>query len=538
MAREEIAGSDRGPLFGIETECQLLLGEIETDLARLAMGTGPLPHLARGDIEAVAKYLRLELGESPDLVLRQLAVPATRPSLALVAYIDGLVDTEMVDEAVIAPLLTTEVSPTEWDRAGLQVGGVERRTTWSSILQDLTIGKTVLFAPGAVWALDTVKYKERSIGRPDTELAVRGPDEAFNEVLTTQMTQIRRHFHTAALRFTIVEVGAQGTQVAVAWLADVTNPVLVATVLERLRALPSDLAVHNAATIGGAIRDHRRSIFPTIRNTERVDVASWRLAEGKVLIMVDGDPFVLIAPAPLLDFYRTAMDYSGSWYDASFVRAIRFAGWVLGVYLPALFIALGQVNVNIMPPALLILVSGSRVGLPVTPLVEVVTMVFIIEILREAALRLPKNLGPTIGTVGAIVVGTAIVKAGVVSPQIIVLITLTALAFYSAPVYDLTGTWRLVNFAMLIAAGVFGLTGIIFVTLLLIGELTRLSSFGTPYFEPWAPFRLIDWRDAVLRLPWPLLRHRPTGARPLQQEWGGSPRPHPFDLRRGQPERS
>jgi hypothetical protein len=130
-------------------------------------------------------------------------------------------------------------------------------------------------------------------------------------------------------------------------------------------------------------------------------------------------------------------------------------------------------------------------------------------------------------------VGTAIVKAGIVSPQIIVLITLTALAFYSAPVYELTATWRLVNFAMLAGAALFGLLGIVVVTLWLVGELTRLSSFGSPYFEPWAPFRARDWRDMLVRLPWASLRTRPTTARPQDDAWPAAPKRIPAHLKRG-----
>jgi spore germination protein KA len=524
---------DAGDLQSLDLHLGELLARVERDLLRLAGGRCLPSPLAAADIETARRWLKAELGTSPDLVLRELAVPATSPATVLIAYLDGLVNTVILDENVVEPLLAATTHPDTWGSTVLQAGNVEARREWHSVIQDLVLGNTLVFAPGStvVWSVDTIQYKERSIARPDTELSVRGSDEAFNEVLATQMAQLRRRFHTPALRFVVVTVGAEATQVALAYLADVANPSLVTSVLQRLRSLPRDMVVHSAGTVGGAIRDHRLSIFPTLRNTERVDIAAWRLAEGRVLVLVDGDPFALIMPAPLLDFYRTAMDYGGTWYDASFVRGIRFAGWVLGVYLPALFIALTQMNLNVLPPGLLILVSGSRVGLPVTPLVEVVTMVFVIEILREAALRLPKNLGPTIGTVGAIVVGTAVVRAGVVSPQIIVLITLTALAFYSAPVYDLTGTWRLVNFAMLVSAGLLGLTGIVLTTLLLVGELTRLSSFGTPYFEPWAPFRLRDWMDAVVRLPWALLHQRPTAERPRRPEWAPPPPPVPVDLR-------
>lgn len=522
-------------VHGIRERGRQLLAEVDGWLAALAaLPPVPMPTAYTPDLAAVHRRLKSSMGRSPDVVLRWVAVPACAPDQVLVAYIDGMVDTRVLDQGVLGPLLYTQARPETWDTGTLQAGHVQSRRDWTTILHDLSAGNTLVFAPGCTdaWSVDTIKYKQRGVERPQTEMAVRGPDEAFNEVMLTQMTQIRRHFRTPALRFEVLTAGLQQTSLAVVYLKGVTNPLLVQAVVERLRRLPLEVWP-NATAIGGMIRDHPRAIFPTIRSTERVGLAAWQLAEGKVLILVDGDPFVLVAPAPLADFYRTAMDYGGAWYDASFVRLIRIAGWALGVYLPALYIALTQVNNSVLPINLMIVIEGSRAGLPITPVSEVLLMVFTLEILREAALRLPKVLGATIGTVGAIVVGTAIVKAGVVSPQIIVLITLTALAFYTAPVYELTGTWRVVNFTMLVASSVLGLLGITAITLLLVGELTRLTSFGAPYFEPWAPFRAADWGDTIVRVPWASLHLRSTSARPQDVGWPPAPPVAPPPLRRG-----
>ncbi len=142
-------------------------------------------------------------------------------------------------------------------------------------------------------------------------------------------------------------------------------------------------------------------------------------------------------------------------------------------------------------------------------------MVLIIEVLREASLRLPQPMGPTIGIIGAIVVGTAVVKAGFVSPQIIVIITLTALSFYTGPVYDLTGSWRLINMALLLTAASLGLFGIVLLTMALVGSLTQMTSFGVPYLVPYAPWRIQDLKDYLVRAPWVDLRQRLSSSRPL-----------------------
>lgn len=523
------------PLQAFTSSCQKLTVKIDSWLTELTREPPVPPDSYVPDLRRVYERLKAEIGMAPDVVIRWVEVPALGTEPLLLAYVESLVDTQVVDQDLLSPLLTATTPPERWDRSALFAGDVEQRTTWSDILHDLASGRTVLFLPNHpfAWSVDTTKYPERNIDRPQTEMTVRGPDEAFTEVLFTQMAQIRRRFLTPSLRFHPIVLGnQQKTMVVVVYLEGVTNATLVDTVVQRLEALKMDM-YPNATAIAGMIRDHPRSIFPTIRSTERVDLAAWRLAEGKVVILVDGDPNVLIAPSPLADFYRTSMDYSGAWFDASFVRFIRFGGWVMGVYLPALYIAFTEVNSNILPPGLLIVAEGSRAGLPVSPVSEVLLMIFTIEILREAAMRLPKVLGTTIGTVGAIVVGTAVVKAGIVSPQIIVLITLTALAFYSAPVYELTGTWRLVNFSMLVGAATLGLLGIVLLTVVLVSELTRLTSFGTPYFEPWGPFRPIDWADVLARLPWSRYHNRPTTARPQDTGWASAPPILPPHLKKG-----
>ncbi len=481
------------------------------------------------NVGSAYERIRAEMGSSPDIILRYIQVPACQAHQVLIAYIDGLTDIQMVDQDIIAPLLEAQSGPEDWDQTTIRPGHISPRQEWSDILKDLASGNTIIFAPGLahVWSVDTVKFQERAIGRPQTELSVRGPNEAFNENVYTQMSQIRRRFYDPTVHFHQITMGRlQHTAVMVAYIEGLTNPSLIDAVKMRLAAVRID-GRPNSTLVGGLIRDHPRSVFPTIRSTERVDVACMALLEGRVVICVDGDPFVLIAPAPLIDFYRTAMDYSDAWYDTSFIRVIRLLGWAMGVYLPALYIALTEVNTNLLPPALLIITAGDHAGLPFPPVTEALMMVFVIEVLREAALRLPKALSTTIGTVGGIVVGTAVVKAGLVSPQMIVVITLTALSFYSVPVYELTGTWRLMNFLMLMLASIVGIYGIILVTIWMMGALISLNSFDTPYFAPFAPFRLREWTDVLARMPWTWLRHRHPEARATPLRFMGDPTSSP-----------
>ncbi len=497
-----------------------LLEELEGWSLLLSESPSALMHYYP-NLEGAYYRLKAGLGSSPDVLMRWIIVPACAPEKVLVAFIDGLANSQQVDQDIIAPLLQTTAPPASWGEAVITPGHVHAQTHWDNILHSLAAGNTLVFAPqfDKVWVVDTVTYRQRSIERPQTEISVRGPEDAFNEVILTQMNQLRQRIPDPHLHFQQVTLGTrQHTDVVVAYMEGVANPSLIATCLDRVRGINISGRA-NATLIAGLIRDHPRSIFPTIRSTERVDLACWNLLAGKVAILVDGDPFVLVAPASLADFYRTSMDYSDAWYDTSFVRIIRLVAWIFGVYFPAIYIALTQVNPNLVPATLLIITLGDHAALPFSPFIEALLMILVVEILREAALRLPKAMSTTIGTVGAIVVGTAVVKAGFVSPQIIVVITLTALSFFSAPVYELTGSWRIINFVMLLISAVLGILGVMVATFFLVGVLMSMTSFGAPYLAPTAPLRLRDWKDYLIRIPWSSIHTHLTISRPLSATW-------------------
>ncbi len=494
-------------------------------LDRLLEGSPSFP----AEMAEVRHRLAQGLGHSQDVRVVSVATPGPERGV-LVAYLDGMVDSQRVAEAVVRPLEHAADGAAAWQETVLASAGVKAEDRWPHLLAALAQGSTLIFASGLAhaWVADTAKAVQRDVTRPQTELAVRGPEQAFIEVLSVQKTQLRQAIGSAALRFVDLQVGRTAmSPVAVAYLEGVANPSLVDTLVGRVRQIEV-AGISTSTQIAGLIRDHPRSIFPTIRATERVDAATWHILQGGAALLTNGDPFVLLAPAPLVTFYRTAMDYSSAWADAAFTRIIRLISWGLGLYLPALYVALAEVNPSLLPTSLYIMMQGGHSGLPFSPLLEIVLMIVVIEVLREAAIRLPKFLSTTIGTVGAIVVGTAVVRAGIVDSQIIVMMTLTALALFATPTYELTGAWRLVGFLLLIGAAILGILGIVLTTVAVVAVVLDMKSFGVPYFAPGAPFRAADWSDSVWRAPWTLVRHRRTEARPQQGTWRVRPaRPAP-----------
>lgn len=499
MANQESIHELKNQTHILQQRIHSLLQDVQRTIA---MGSKVPP-----DRKSVLAFLDTSLGQSMDVTLR--TVLSRAGVTYVICYLDSLVDPQQVDDDIVRPLLHS--TP---DR--ITVANLESTTDWADVLFAVVRGKTAVFPQGEARAYiaDTQKPPHRSIERPQTEQSIRGPQQGFSDLITEQIGQLRRFLTTPNVVFEQLSIGRRSSTIIVyAYIRGLARPELVEQVREHLDRAEVD-AVISSTVLASYLRERPYAIFPTVRSSERVDLAAWELLNGKVVILVNNDPFALWVPSTLADFYRTASDFGNPWYSASFIRIIRFLGWAFGLYLPALYLAVTEVNPQLVPPPLLILTAGSHTGLPFTPIVEVIVMILIIEILREAALRLPQMLGTTIGTVGAIVVGTAIVKAGFVSAQIIVVITLTALSFFSVPSYELIGSWRLVNWIMLLSAFVYGIYGIILATIGMTLYLVSLTSFGVPYLAPWAPFRPRDWENTLWREPWTQINTRLTEARP------------------------
>ncbi len=249
--------------------------------------------------------------------------------------------------------------------------------------------------------------------------------------------------------------------------------------------------------------------------TERPDAAVSNLLQGRIVIVVDRSPSVMIGPMTFITFFQTVDDYSTRWMIASFCD---FCGCLpfYGDFLPSAYIAALSFHYEIIPLNLLLTVGESRERVPLPPILEAILMELALEMLREAGLRLPAPIGQTVGIVGGVVIGQAAVEAGIVSNIMVVIVSLTAIASFIIPNPDMSESIRLLRFPMMIAASLFGLVGMVIGFMLIIGHLISLESLGTPAGSPFAPTRLRDWKDTLLRFPLWMMRTRPLSARPTQ----------------------
>lgn len=463
-------------------------------------------------------------GTSPDLIVRDFTLSGGQK--ALLAFANGMVDNNQVDRDILmvvefAPQGDVAADPEALFTAVKErltaVGHASEETKWSKVLPKLTYGSSLLFVDGSrrILVLDTTKFQARNVSTAESESTIKGPQAALNEVILTSVNQLRRSIRSPDLVFDSLTIGSYShTTVLVAYIRGLTNPDLVDAVKGRLKEIRRDFILYSNE-LESFLVPEVKSMFPLVRSTERVDWAAREILEGKVVILTDNDPFVLSLPSVFMDFMKTTQDYVFSTWKAGIMRLIRFTGMLAGLYLMPLYIALFSVNPDLVPTKLVMAVAGSRQGVPFPPAMEVILLWFILEIVIEAAMRLPQKLGQTVGLVGAVVVGTAIVKAGLVDDIVIVVATMAALGYFTAPAFELTVPWRLLFWVMIVAAYTLGVLGIVLASTVVIAHLASIEVFGVPYTTPFGPLRVPDLSDTWLRAPLRMLWHRPTSVRSL-----------------------
>ncbi|MHC0038189.1 spore germination protein [Pseudoneobacillus sp. C159] len=354
----------------------------------------------------------------------------------------------------------------------------------------------------------------RSIQEPSTQTIIRGPKDAFTESLSTNMSLLRRRIKNPKLQFENYVLGTDTrTMVVLAYLGGVVNKGIVEEARKRINAIEVN-AVLDSGNIEEVITDHSYTPFPLTFNTERPDVIAAGILEGKIGIIVDGSPFVLLIPAVLTDFFQSSEDYYQPYFMSSFIRIIRYISFMISLILPAIYVSIVTYHHELIPTELLISIQAQREGVPFPAVIEILIMEITFEILREAGVRMPRAVGQTVSIVGALVIGQAAVEAGLVSNVLVIVVAFTAIASFVSPIYNFSISTRLLRFVLVFAAALCGLYGILLFLIFMVAHLVSLRSFGVPYLSPVAPFIVEDQKDVFVRFPAWSNKIRPTYLKP------------------------
>ncbi|WP_339183434.1 spore germination protein [Oceanobacillus sp. FSL W7-1293] len=462
--------------------------------------------------------IRKMLEDPSDLVIREFTIGQANHRTAIV-YIDGIVDNVYIHDHIMEDLKTASELPEDKqklfdviDKEVITVTGIELGHSLDDVSNAILSGNTVFFLDGVdqVLIMDTIGGESRAIEEPQSESLIRGSKEGFVENIRTNTMMIRRYIADPNLRFSTYKVGRRSKKdLVVSYMDGIVNPDMVDEVKRRLETIDIDDAPESGY-IEQWIEDSFLSPFPQILNTERPDKASEALLKGKVVILLDRTPFVLIAPATFGSLLQSPEDYYWRWSLGTLVRLLRYLAAFISVFLPALYIALVSYHPGLIPSDLAFSIAASRDEVPFPPVVEALIMTATMELLREAGLRLPTAIGQTIGIVGGLVIGEAAVSAGIVSPVMVIVVALNAIASFALPSYSIAITFRILQFGLMAAAAVFGLYGIILCYIMINIHIVNLMSFGVPYSTPFAPSFMNDWKDLVLRAPIAMMKRRPV----------------------------
>ncbi|KRE64115.1 spore germination protein [Paenibacillus sp. Soil750] len=354
-------------------------------------------------------------------------------------------------------------------------------------------------------------YRKNNLS--ENEYSVIGPQVAFVEDLDTNLNLLRKEIISDKLVFEEQIKGSiSKARVVIAYMDGIVNPQHLNTVRQRLMDLDFDV-IFDTSTLAQIMSDNSNTPFPLIMSTERVDRMKFNLINGHVAVLSSGSPYVISGPTTMFDFFYSPEDFYLPWVLGSFFRLIRYVGVTFSIFASPIYVSVITFHYSVVPRALLGPIIESRTNVPFPPFLEVLFMEITVELLREAGARLPTKVGQTLGIVGGVVLGEAAVQAGLTSNNLIIIVSLSALASFATPIFKMANTIRFLRFPMIFLSAAWGGLGIMIGVMFLLGHLLRLKSFGAPYLVPVFPFRAKGFKE-FLRLPYSLTWNRPGFLRP------------------------
>ncbi len=458
------------------------------------------------------------LDQPDDLKIRILQIGESNIKIATI-FFEGIIDPVTTEQSILNNLeMERNLPQNSVDlfefifHKLIAVNDVQKESNFNEVTNSLLSGKTIFFVDGMEQCLtiNTIGGNFRQIEEPVTETLIRGPRDGFVENIQTNLALIRRNVRDPNLRFKTYTIGRRSkSHLVVAYVEGIVHPPLIDELDRRLKTIDIDI-VPESGYIEEWIEDSFLSPFPQILHSERPDKVTTSIMQGKFAIILDGTPFVLIAPAVFANVLQSPEDYYERWTIGSLLRILRYFGAFISVFLPAIYIALISFHPGMVPSELVFSIAGTREGVPFPPVVEAFLMVATFELLQEAGARLPQTIGQTIGIVGGLVIGEAAVQAGIVSPIMVIVIALTTIANFAVPAYSVAIGFRITRFGFMFAAGAFGLYGLILAYIMVNIHFVNLKSFGVPYSTPFAPFFKKDWNDVIIRFPLTKIDRRPV----------------------------
>jgi spore germination protein KA len=484
------------------------------------------------DLNKNEEYLKNTIGWCFDTNYHHFIIPAYDNSEALIVYMNRIADTNAINNFILKPLMSLKevernsstISKSEAIKilinSEVYISGVRESSSWQDICDSIMIGNSVIFINDCDKAiiLSTYGFKSREVVEPATESETRGPRDGFIEDIGINTALIRRRIKDYSLRFENMIIGERTkTVVALAYIDNIVNKSVLDEARIRLKRIKID-GILETGYLEELITDAPYSIFPLIHHTERPDKVCASILEGRIAILVDNTPFVMIIPTEAWAFLHGSGDYYESYYISSLVRIIRVIAIFLGISLSSLYVLLMSFHQEMIPTSLALKIATGREGVPFPIAIEAFGMELVFEILKEAGIRMPSSVGQTVSFIGALVIGEAAVAAGLIGPATVIVISLAAICSFAIPSFTMNNSVRLIRFPLLILSSTLGILGYLGGIIAIDLHLMSLRSFGAPYMAPMAPFDISSNKDVFIRVPWWKMGKRPSESKTNNRE--------------------
>jgi len=443
----------------------------------------------------IVKRIKEDFSKTPDLKIKEIKINVFKS--IYVVFIETICDGNKINDYILKNL--TKYNNSKNLNSNVPGPNTVFLKNYSDIEIYLTSGFAIVIVNNKIIAIEVRAEINRSIPSATREPSLLGPEDAFVENYQINMGLIKRRIKTNSYKSIELTIGRRTkTTLSVNYLEDVAKNEDIEKILNKLNNIDVD-GVIDIGVLINYIESENKSVFPTIKRTERPDLASTAILEGKIVIIMDTSPFAIILPTFLADFINPVSDNYVKSINVAFLKILRIICFFLSMATPGIFVAITNYNQETIPPDLLINFSIQQSGVPFPAIVELLILLIICDILRESDLRFPSNFGSTISILGALIIGEAAVNAGIVSP---IMIIITSLTFISSLIFtdlEINNAIRYYRYLFLFFASFLGLYGIFLCTILFLINVTSLKSLNSPYFAPIAPFNKEYFFSTILK---------------------------------------
>lgn len=451
-------------------------------------------------------WLKRRFGGSVDFFYRRATLCGVGCAVCLC---DDLAGVELAWEMVLRPLQYTKRS----FHSGRELMGYlsgasglpfspQPVGSLPEVFENLAAGNGILLVDGAraAFSFPAQSFAQRAPGEPGSEVNVYGSKEAFCDVLRRNMGLIRRRVRTEGLMIETMKVGrCTGTEVALVYHRDLVDQGVLQGVRARLEKVELQM-VFDAAYLAPFLEHNPYSLFSCVGMTERPDTLCAKVCEGKVAVLADGSPYAVLVPFFFGENFQCMDDYSSRPYYASFIRVLKYIAFFTAVLLPGVFVAVANFTPELLPGQLLYKIAASEAATPLPLFLEAVFINILLEIVKEAGLRLPKSIGHSVSLVAALIVGDAAIKFGILGSPVVIVAAISAICGFVVP--SLYQPVTILRILFILAGGVLGPLGLVLLLMLTLFNICSINSFGMPYTAPLTPYSAAALRDGILRESW------------------------------------